>query len=129
MIREIASDRWAWTQTKGRASFINGSHPIDETSWATAGTANAISRAHLDDAGFVTTTQILTGKKYWVVFDRDHELPDGDPRGDFGSTSWSPALNDAFYHKFDGYLRAEAIEMVPGTLLLVYFAFTILLSC
>jgi hypothetical protein len=76
-----------------------------------------VSRAHLDDAGFVTTTQILTGKKYWVIFDRDLDLADGDTRGDFGSTSWSPNFNDAYGHKFDGYLRAEAIEMVPGTLL------------
>ena len=91
-------------------------HPSNDTAWATAETANAISRAHLDDAGFVTTTQILTGKKYWVVFDHDLELADGDPRGDFGSIGWSPDFDNLYGHNFDGYLRAEAIEMTPGML-------------
>jgi hypothetical protein len=98
-------------------------HPSDDMTWGTAGSRGALSYAHLDDAGLCTSTQILTGKKYWVMFLRDPALPDGDPRGDLGSTKWSPTFLDMYAHKFKGYLVAEAIEMVPGTLLCVSFVF------
>ena len=62
---------------------------------------------------------MLEGKKYWVVFDRDPSLPDGDLRGDLASTGWAPPFDDFYDHKFQGHFVAEAIEMTCGTLLYV----------
>ena len=119
MIRDLSSDRWAWLQTNGAAGFRRLAYLSDDTCWGTVGTAGATSLAHLDDAGLCTSTQVLTGKKYWVSFYKDPSVPKQDPAGDLGSIDWAPNFDDLYAHKFKGYLTAEAIEMVPGTLLYV----------
>lgn len=120
VLSELSSDRWAWLHTKGQEGFVQKSYPSEEATWGTIGTRNAVSRGHFDDAGFATSTQVLTGKKYWVAFYRDTSLPDDDPRGDLGSTKWAPPYDDYYEHKFQGYFNAEAIEMGPGTVLYVF---------
>jgi hypothetical protein len=72
---------------------------------------------NLEDAGVCTSTQILTGKKYQVLFYRDRSLARGNPAGDMGSIDWAPASSDLIEHNVKGHLTAEAIEMVPGTML------------
>lgn len=119
-VRDLSSDRWAWSQTNGAGGFSRSDYLSDETTWGTVGTRGALSHVHVDDAGFGTSTQILTGKKYWVTFDRDPTLADDDPRGDMGSIAWAPPFADWYKHKLKGYFTAEAIEMVPGTLLYVF---------
>lgn len=121
LFRDLSSDRWAWLQTNGASGFRHNAYPSEDTTWATVGTCNAISRGHFDDAGFFTTTQVLEGKKYWIVLKRDPSLPEGDLRGDLTSTKWAPPFNDFYNHKFKGYFVAEAIEMTPGVLLYVVF--------
>jgi hypothetical protein len=74
---------------------------------------------HLDDAGLCTSTQVLTGKKYWVAFSKDSSLGKKDPTGDLGSIDWSPDFEDLYKHNLKGFLTAEAIEMGPRTLLWV----------
>jgi hypothetical protein len=113
----MSSDRWAWLHTNGASGFHPKTHPSDDTTWSTAGSCGAASWVHLDDDGFSTSTQVLTGKKYWVIFYRDPSLPDNDRRGDLGAISWLPNHEEYMSHKFGGWLTAEAIEMVPGTLL------------
>jgi hypothetical protein len=115
--RDLSSDRWAWLQTKGSPGFRDDAHPSEETTWGTIGTSNALSRGHFDDAGFFTTTQVLEGKKYWVMLFRDPSLPDEDLHGNLASTRWSPPFNDFYDHKFKGHFVGEAIEMTRGTLL------------
>jgi hypothetical protein len=92
-------------------------HPSDDTTWSTAGSRGAVSWIHVDDDGFCTSTQILAGRKYWVVLYRDPSLPQNDLRGDMGGVGWAPKLDDLFSHKLDGWFVAEAIEMTRGTLL------------
>jgi len=121
--RDLSSDRWAWRETNGAAGFRKLDYLSDDTTWATAGSRGSLSHIHLDDAGFCTSTQVLTGKKYWAVFHRDPALPDDDLRGNMGSIGWSPPFADWYDHKLKGTFTAEAIEMVAGTLLYVFFAF------
>jgi hypothetical protein len=120
LYRDLSSDRWAWLQTNGAAGFRRLDYLSDDTTWGTVGTRGALSLVHLDDAGLCTSTQVLTGKKYWAVFDRDPTLPDDDPRGDMGSIAWAPTFEDWYYHRLKGIFRAEAIEMGPRTLLYVF---------
>ena len=94
-------------------------HPSDDTTWSTAGSRGATSWAHVDDDGFCTSTQILVGKKYWVILSRDPSLADKDLRGDMGGVAWAPELKRLWSHEFDGWFVAEAIEMTPGTVLQV----------
>lgn len=117
LTRDVSSDRWAFLQTDGAPGFRQLPYLSDDTSWGTVGTAGSTSFMHLDDAGLCTSTQILTGKKYWVIFYRDPSLKKHDPAGDLGSIDWSTSFSDLYEHKVKGYLTAEAIEMVPGTLL------------
>jgi hypothetical protein len=116
-IRDLSSDRWAWLQTNGAAGFRKLAYLSDDTCWGTVGTAGSTSFLRLDDAGLCTSTQVLTGKKYHVVFSRDRSLGKKDPAGDLGSIDWSPRFLDMCQHKLKGFLTAEAIEMGPGTLL------------
>lgn len=115
--RELASDRWAWLQTRGSAGFRPIPHPIDTMNWATVVTKFATSWAHQDTEGFGTSTQILTGRKYWVIFTRDPSVGPQSTRGDLGSISALPLLRDFQDHKFQGFLCAEGIELGPNDLL------------
>jgi len=85
--------------------------------WATVGTTSAVSHCHLDDEGFGTIVQLLTGIKYWVSFERDPTLGQDDPRGDFGSVSCVPPIDAFLAHRLEGWLRAEGIELLPGDVL------------
>ncbi len=89
----------------------------DDTCWGTVGTAGLTSFLHLDDAGLCTSTQVLTGMKYWVAFYRDPSLEKKNPAGDLGTIDWSPPFDDLYKHKVKGFLTAEAIAMGPGTIL------------
>jgi hypothetical protein len=115
--RELASDRWAWLQTRGSAGFRPNAHPIDIMNWATVATKFAVSRAHQDTEGFATSTQILTGSKYWAIFTRDPTVGPKSTRGDMGSISGLPRLRDFQDHKFRGWFGAEAILLGPRDLL------------
>ena len=114
---DFSSDKWAWQQTAGARGFKKATHPSDDTTWSTACTRGAVSWIHVDDDGFCTSTQVLTGKKYWVVLYRDPSLPQGDLRGDMGGIGWAPKLEGLMAHELKGWFSAEAIEMGPGTLL------------
>ena len=114
-LSDLSSDRWAWLQTNGAAGFRRGAHPGDDTIWITAGSKGATSWIHLDNAGFCTFTQVLTGRKYYVVFDRDPSLPHRDVRGDMSSTGWAPTFRDFYDHKLEGFFKAEAVELGPRT--------------
>lgn len=59
------------------------------------------------------------------MFDRDPGLPRCDVRGDMGSTAWAPSFDDLYNHQLKGLFTAEAIEMVPGTLLYVFYVLLI----
>jgi hypothetical protein len=115
--RELASDRWAWLQTRGSAGFRRDAHPIDTMNWATVATKFAVSRAHEDTEGFGTSTQILTGSKYWTIFTPDPTVGPHSTRGDLGSISGFPRLRDFQDHKFRGWMRAEAVLLGPNDLL------------
>lgn len=117
--RDLSSDSWAWLQTNGRAGFRQLAYLSDDTRWGTVGTAGSTSHLHLDDAGLCTSTQVLTGKKYWVAFYRDPALEKKNPAGDLGTIEWSPSFEDLYNHNVKGFLTAEAIEMGPGTILWV----------
>jgi hypothetical protein len=83
--------------------------------WATVATKGATSWIHMDDEGFNTSTQPLTGAKYWVLFYRDPTAPLG--YGDMGSIQFPPSYDDFSDHKLAGYMVAEAVELCPGDLL------------
>ena len=114
---DLASDRWAWVHTSRASGFCVMDHPSDDTTWSTVGTWGAVLWVHVDDDGFCTSTQILVGKKYWVILYRDPSLPNTDHQGDMGGIAWSPHIDELQAHYLDGWFVAEAIEMVPGTLL------------
>ena len=125
---DLSSDKWAWVQTNGASGFRVMAHPSDDMTWSTAGSQGAVSWIHVDDDGFCTSTQILVGKKYWVVFYRNPSLPDGDLRGDMGSISWAASIDELLAHALDGWFVAEAIEMTPGTLLWVNYCVSDLIN-
>jgi hypothetical protein len=112
--RDLASDRWAWLQTRGKAGFQKETYPIDAMTWGTVSMKNATIWIHMDDEGFATTTQLLTGKKYWVAFYKD---PAFDGRGDVGGISFVPPHPVVENHDLLGWLTAEAIELCRGNIL------------
>ena len=114
---DLSSDRVAWLHTNKASGFRPMIHPSDDTTWGTVGSKGAVSWIHVDDDGFCTSTQILVGKKYWVILYRDPSLPHGDLRGDMGGIGWSPSIDELQAHPLDGWFVAEAIEMTTGTLL------------
>jgi hypothetical protein len=114
---ELASDRWAWLQTRDTRGLRQMEHPSDVMNWSTVGTTNALSHAHYDDEGFGTGVQPLTGSKYWVGFRRDPSLRPEDPQGDPGSIYSVPPFKEFLAHQLQGWLTAEAIELVPGDVL------------
>jgi hypothetical protein len=73
----------------------------------------------MDGDGFATSTQLLTGKKYWVVYYRDQRLPDGDPRGDLGGIAYSQSPSKFQDHDLDGSFVAEAVVLNPRDVLYV----------
>ena len=85
--------------------------------WSTVTTASGTSWIHSDTEGLGTTTQLLTGAKYWVMFTRDHSLPSGETKGDLGAISFAPPLAEYQDHKFSGWLNAEGIVLRPGDVL------------
>jgi hypothetical protein len=89
----------------------------DDTCWGTVGTAGATTFIHLDDAGLCTSTQVLTGKKYWVSFYKDPSNTKKDTAGDLRTINWSPPFSELHAHNVKGFLTAEAVEMGPGTAL------------
>jgi hypothetical protein len=88
-------------------------YPHDMMNWSTVATAFATSWLHADTEGLGTTTQLLTGAKYWAMFTRDRSLPSGDTKGDLGAISYAPPLVDYQDHKLKGRMTAEAILMRP----------------
>jgi hypothetical protein len=73
----------------------------------------------VDGDGFATSTQLLTGKKYWVVYYRDRSLPDGDAKGDMGGIAYSQSARKFEDHDLDGSFVAEAVVLNPGDVLYV----------
>jgi hypothetical protein len=71
----------------------------------------------LDDEGFATSTQPLTGGKYWVVFYGDPDADHSMGHGNMASISCVPSYEDMLQHKLAGCFTAEAIELRPGDLL------------
>ena len=71
----------------------------------------------MDNEGFATSTQIITGKKYWVIFMRDSTLLPADPKGDVGSISFTPSYQQFKDHNLAGWFSAEAVELCPGDVL------------
>ena len=113
-IRDIASDHRTWLNTQGTSGFRKTSHhPIEDTNWATVATKFAMTWTHVDDDGLATSTQILTGKKYWIVLYRDPALPTEDHRGDMGKTDFLPSIDSCQTQDFTGWMTTEAIELVP----------------
>jgi hypothetical protein len=92
-------------------------YPHDMMNWSTVTTASATSWLHSDTEGLGTTTQLLTGAKYWVMFTRDRSLPSGETKGDLGAILFAPPLVDFQDHKLQGRMTAEAIVLRPGDVL------------
>jgi hypothetical protein len=92
-------------------------HPSDSMNWGIVSTEGATSHLHEDDEGFGTSTQPITGAKYWVIFDRDRSLKAGKTRGDLGSISFAPPLSMFQDHAVKGWMTAEAVLLRPGDLL------------
>ena len=116
--RDLASDRWAWLQTHGCQGLRNElNHPANVTNWGTIATRGATSWIHIDDEGFGTSTQPLTGAKYWVIFYPD---PNADPslgHGNMASIRCVPDYETLLKHTLGGYFKAEGILLRPGDLL------------
>jgi hypothetical protein len=71
----------------------------------------------MDGDGLATTTQLLTGSKYWVVFYQDPSLKPGSIQGDMGGISCWPQQKKREQHQFEGYFVAEGIVLTPGDIL------------
>jgi hypothetical protein len=113
---ELASDQYAWAQTSGSAGFCITQPPSSELGWGTVGTAGATSWLHIDTEGMGTSSQLLTGAKYWVVFYRDPGLPHGYEAGDMASIHFK----DQCYwdeHELTNSFCAEAVTLRPGMVL------------
>jgi hypothetical protein len=81
--------------------------------WSTVATTNATSHAHFDDEGFATVVQPITGAKYWVAFSRDPSLDAEDPRAHVGSIFVVPRFDQFMEHRLNGWMVAEAVELLP----------------
>jgi len=92
-------------------------YPHDMMNWATVTTRSGTSWLHFDTEGLGTTTQLLTGAKYWVMFNRDHSRPHRDTKGDLGAISFAPALAQYQDHELNGWMNAESILLRPGDVL------------
>ena len=126
-IRQLASDRWAWQQMQGRQGFRRRLyHPSNVTNWGTVATRGATFWIHVDDEGFGTSMQPLTGGKYLVVFYRNKKKESSVGRGDMDSIHCVPVYEQMLKHEFGNYLTAEAVELRPGDLLCVQWRY---LSC
>lgn len=93
------------------------SYPHDMMNWSTVATRSATSWLHSDTEGFGTTTQLITGAKYWVTFTRDRSRQPGDTKGDLGSISFAPPLDKFQDHALEGWMSAEAILLRPTDVL------------
>ena len=114
----LASDRWAWLHTHGFYGIQKEiGHPINQTNWGTIATCGATSWIHLDDNGFQTSTQPLTGAKYWVTFSPDDTANMELGHGNMSSIHFCPELEDFLDHKLKGYFKAEADLIWPGDIL------------
>jgi hypothetical protein len=71
----------------------------------------------MDDEGFGTSTQPLTGGKYWVVFYQDPKMPMRETMGNLGSIRFPPDYDRYLAHDIGGFFTAEAVELRPGDLL------------
>jgi len=71
----------------------------------------------MDGDGLATSTQLLTGKKYWVAFYQDPKLPKGDVKGDVSGIECWPPYDKVQKHDFRHYLVAEAIVLSPRDML------------
>jgi hypothetical protein len=85
--------------------------------WATVSTQHATSLAQMENEGFGTVIQPLTGAQYYIIFDRAPDLAEDDTTGDFGSISFLPPMNKLQNHEMEGYLTAEAVLIRPGDVL------------
>jgi hypothetical protein len=79
------------------------------------------SWVHQDTEGFATSTQLLTGLKYWVTFSRDPKVAARSHRGNLGSIAFAPPHRDFQDHMLDGWMSAEGILLGPGDLLYVFW--------
>jgi hypothetical protein len=73
----------------------------------------------MDDDGFSTSTQPLTGSKYWVIFYQDPNARAELGHGNMASIKFPPAYANYVKHSLDGYMTAEAVKIGPGDLLYV----------
>jgi hypothetical protein len=89
------------------------SHPVDATNWGTVATRGATSWIHVDHDGFSTSTQPLTGSKYWVIFYRDPAAPADLGHGNMASIDFCPNYDHWLDHAFQGYMTAEAVVLRP----------------
>jgi hypothetical protein len=82
--------------------------------WATVTTVAATSWIHADTEGLATSTQLLTGAKYWVAFTRDRSLLPHETNGDTCAISFLPPLAQYQDHQLQGWMAAEAVLLCPG---------------
>jgi hypothetical protein len=85
--------------------------------WATASTQNATTSIRMENEGFCTVIQPLTGAVYLVIFNRAPGLAPDDTAGDYGSISFSPPIGMLRNHDMGEYLTAEAVLIRPGDVL------------
>jgi hypothetical protein len=92
-------------------------HPTNVTNWGTIATRGATSWIHVDAEGFGTSTQPLTGGKYWVMFYPDPNADKSQGHGNMGSIHCVPPYEDLLQHNLAGYFKAEGVVLRPGDLL------------
>jgi len=107
---------YAWAQTSGAAGFQNIQPPTGDLVWGTVSTKGATTLIHVDDDGLGTSTQLLTGCKYWVSYQRDPRVDVNHGAGNMRSVAfrdhgeWEDQnMANAFY--------AEAITLRPRMIL------------
>ena len=116
--RQLASDRWAWHQTYGCPGLrCDLNHPANVTDWGTIATRGATCWIHIDDEGFATSTQPLTGGKYWVIYYPDPNVDGSLGHGNMSSIRCVPDYEELLKHDLGGYFKAEAVVLRPGDLL------------
>lgn len=109
MFTDIATDAYSIPYVKHLVRIMD---LRDVLSWGTAGTANALSWAHIDAAGFATAVSVQTGAKLWVMADSIRKDPLSDDMGHTG------AFNGWGVRNVDPQLwKLEAILLRPNSVL------------
>jgi hypothetical protein len=116
VLSDLASDQYSWVQTSGSAGFRNTQPPIGDLVWATVATADATSWLHVDSEGFATSSQLLVGAKYWVVFYGNPSIPSDFGGGNMASVKFKDFC-DWDSHVLKNSFCAEAVLLRPRMIL------------